>query len=92
MKRIILPSALAACLSLAGCASTSPQAVNYERLEEPVGTVATSGGGGSSTGAVGAAYAVAATAVGTAVQPGYLDSPPAPYCYPPDTNPEPYPR
>jgi len=92
MKRFILPSVLAAGLSLAGCASTSPQAVSYERLEQPVGTVATSGGSGSSAGAVGAAFAVAATGVGAAIQPGYLDTAPAPYCYPPDTNPEPYAR
>jgi hypothetical protein len=81
------------CVSLTGCASTSPQAEDYNRLSQPTGSVATSSPGTTAgAGVIGGAYDLAMTAVGAAAVPGYLDKPPASPMYVPDANPEPYPR
>ena len=92
MKPTVLLLAAVTSLTLNGCASNSSQGESYERLTQPAGTVASSGGNSAGTGPIGAAYDVAATAVGAAAVPGYLDQPPAPPSSVPDANPEPYPR
>jgi hypothetical protein len=92
MKSVLLVFAAAACLVLNGCAASSTQAESYEHLTQPTGSPAPSGGSSAATGPIGAAYDLAATAVGAAAVPGYLDKSPAQPSYLTDANPEPYPR